>query len=52
MVGDSRFDMLAARAAGVTSAGATWGFYGVDALREHAPDYLLTAPDELLPIVL
>jgi phosphoglycolate phosphatase len=34
MVGDSTYDMTMARAAGATALGVSWGYHGVDMLRE------------------
>lgn len=46
-VGDSPYDMVASNAAGTLSAGAVWGMFGEDALREHNPAELLCHPGEL-----
>ena len=51
MVGDSHVDVKSARAAGVASAGATWGTVAEDLLIEAGPDYLVHSPSEILPIV-
>jgi len=46
-VGDSPFDMQAARAAGVHAVGVTWGgIHGRDALTEA--DVVVDTPEELL----
>jgi pyrophosphatase PpaX len=51
-VGDSPFDVAAARAAGLTSVAVSWGAFSEDALREAGPDRLVpdveSAVDELL----
>jgi len=49
-VGDSVYDVRAARAAGMPVAAALWGAGTADELRALAPDLLLTAPDELLAV--
>ena len=51
MVGDSHADVKAARAAGVASAGATWGTVAEDMLLEAGPDYVVRSPSEVPPIV-
>jgi pyrophosphatase PpaX len=40
-VGDSPFDVAAARAAGITSVAVSWGAFSEDTLREAAPDHLV-----------
>ncbi len=47
-VGDSGVDMDTARAAGVFSVGATWGFRSVEELKEHGADCLAIHPGEIL----
>jgi pyrophosphatase PpaX len=42
-VGDSPFDVAAAKAAGVESVAVSWGAFSEDALRAAEPDHL--APD-------
>jgi pyrophosphatase PpaX len=53
-VGDSPFDVQAAKAAGLTSVGVSWGAFSEDRLREAAPDHLVpdieTAVDVLLSL--
>jgi phosphoglycolate phosphatase len=46
MVGDSAADVNAARAAGVRSAGVTWGFHP-DGVRAAGPDLLIGNPRDL-----
>lgn len=48
-VGDSVYDMRAARAAGVRSAAVLWGAAPEAALRAENPDYVIESPDELIP---
>lgn len=50
-VGDSPFDMLAGRAAGVTTVAALWGPFGRDALAPAGPDYWLQRMVELPAVV-
>jgi pyrophosphatase PpaX len=40
-VGDSPFDVQAAKAAGLTSVAVSWGAFSEDRLREAGPDYLV-----------
>ncbi|MBO9608869.1 MAG: pyrophosphatase PpaX [Paenibacillaceae bacterium] len=50
MVGDSQFDLLAAQAAGVKSAGVAWSLKGEAFLRQYKPDYMLHDMRDLLDI--
>jgi pyrophosphatase PpaX len=51
-VGDSPFDVAAAKAAGVHSVAVTWGgIYSEDVLREEQPDTLVSTPRELLDVL-
>jgi pyrophosphatase PpaX len=51
-VGDSPFDIAAARAAGVHSVAVTWGgIYTEEALRAERPDTVVSTPQELLGAV-
>jgi pyrophosphatase PpaX len=47
-VGDSPFDLQAARAAGMASIGVTWGAFRRDALADEAPTALVDTPAALL----
>jgi phosphoglycolate phosphatase len=47
MVGDSTFDMLMARAAGVTPIGVSWGYHAVAALEEAGADAIVRSYAEL-----
>ncbi len=47
-VGDTRVDMLTARAAGMRAIGALWGFRDAEELRAAGADALIAAPGELL----
>lgn len=51
MVGDSTVDIQTARNAGCPSCGVTFGFQP-ETLADPAPEYLIDAMEELLPIVL
>ncbi len=50
-VGDSGIDMLTAAAAGVRSAGVTWGFRERAELVEAGAGHLVDHPRELLPLL-
>lgn len=50
MVGDSQYDILAAKNAGVHSAGVSWTLKGEAFLRGFEPDYVLKDMRDLLPI--
>jgi phosphoglycolate phosphatase len=47
MIGDSTFDMLMARAAGVTPIGVSWGYHAVAALEEAGADAIVRSYAEL-----
>ncbi|MFB5761928.1 pyrophosphatase PpaX [Paenibacillus medicaginis] len=51
MVGDSSFDILAAQAAGVQSAGVAWSLKGEETLRGYNPDFMLKNMTDLLDLV-
>ncbi|MBT2478560.1 HAD-IA family hydrolase [Streptomyces sp. ISL-94] len=51
-VGDTDADMRAARAAGVTSVGAGWGFAGPDVLTRTGADLVLSEPAGLTAVLL
>jgi pyrophosphatase PpaX len=51
MVGDSLFDLQAARAAGVDTAAALWGPFGRARLSPGEPDYWLEDVSELLDLL-
>ncbi|MGZ8694160.1 MAG: HAD-IA family hydrolase [Gaiellaceae bacterium] len=51
-VGDSPFDLQAAKAAGIASIGVTWGrIHGRDRLEPEEPDALVDRPEELLGVL-
>ncbi len=47
-VGDSAFDMLTAKNAGMLPVGVSWGFKNVESLIESGAGYILKEPSELL----
>lgn len=49
-IGDEIRDITAARKLGVRIAAVGWGYNSLRALQEHNPDFLLTAPEDLLRI--
>jgi len=49
-IGDAPSDIQAAKRAGVTSVGVTWGLYEVSVISYEEPDYLIENPEELLGI--
>ncbi|MFS8612526.1 MAG: pyrophosphatase PpaX [Planifilum fulgidum] len=51
MVGDSRFDLLAARRAGVDAAAVAWSWHGRDELLSLSPEYVLEKMEDLVNIV-
>ncbi|OYD08130.1 pyrophosphatase PpaX [Paludifilum halophilum] len=51
MVGDTRYDLQAAKRAGVAAAGVAWSHGGAEALKAYQPDVLLERMTDLLPIV-
>jgi pyrophosphatase PpaX len=51
-VGDSPFDVAAAKAAGVHAVAVTWGgIYSEEALRAERPDEMVSTPRELLDVL-
>jgi phosphoglycolate phosphatase-like HAD superfamily hydrolase len=46
-VGDSPYDIMAARAAGVASGAALWGLHPPDDLLELWPDHAFASPAEV-----
>jgi pyrophosphatase PpaX len=51
-VGDSPFDVAAAKAAGVKSVAVSWGAFSEDALRAAEPDHLVPDLDAAVDILL
>ncbi|SMO65498.1 pyrophosphatase PpaX [Melghirimyces algeriensis] len=50
MVGDSKYDLLAARQAGVASAAVSWSVHGTSLFR-YRPDHVLDTMEDLLQVV-
>jgi phosphoglycolate phosphatase len=50
-VGDEVRDIAAARKAGVDVAAVTWGYNTRELLTEHAPDYVIERPEQLLTLL-
>ncbi|TCS95687.1 pyrophosphatase PpaX [Hazenella coriacea] len=50
MVGDSRYDLMAAQKAGVACAGVSWSLH-LDDLQKYRPDYMLDDLRDLLEIL-
>lgn len=51
MVGDSKYDIQAAKGAGIAAAAVGWSMQGPEYLKQFAPDYLITDMRDLLEIV-
>jgi len=51
-VGDSPFDVAAAKAAGVISVAVSWGAFSEDTLRAAEPDHLVTDLDSAVDVLL
>ena len=51
MVGDTRYDMVAARAHGLHGVGVTWGIGTAAELREAGADVVVDRPEELAAAV-
>jgi pyrophosphatase PpaX len=50
-VGDSPYDMVAARAAGMAAVAVRWGPHDLESLERESPDHCLSEPADLLDIV-
>ncbi|MGI6345382.1 MAG: pyrophosphatase PpaX [Bacillota bacterium] len=50
MIGDSPYDLLAGKAAGVTVVGVLWSTFARQALEECRPDHLVAEPADLLQL--
>ncbi len=50
-IGDEVRDILAAKKAGVTSVGVTWGFNDPAAIKDAKPDFIADSPKGLLKIL-
>jgi pyrophosphatase PpaX len=51
-VGDSPFDVAAAKAAGITSVAVSWGAFSEDTLRSAEPDHLVEDIDAAVDLLL
>jgi pyrophosphatase PpaX len=51
-VGDSPFDVAAAKAAGITSVAVSWGAFSEDTLRKAGPDHLVKDIDSAVDVLL
>jgi pyrophosphatase PpaX len=51
-VGDSPFDVAAAKAAGITSVAVSWGAFSEDTLRSAEPDHLVADIDSAVDVLL
>jgi phosphoglycolate phosphatase len=51
LVGDSLSDVLAAKAAAVTSVAVTWGHQSLENLLRGNPDYVVSSPHDLIEVV-
>ncbi|MGE0269336.1 MAG: HAD-IA family hydrolase [Candidatus Omnitrophota bacterium] len=49
-IGDEIRDIQAAQKAGIKMVAVTWGFNSKKVLKQHAPDYLINTPVELIKI--
>lgn len=49
-IGDSPYDCMAGKAAGVSTAAALWGPFSREALEPHEPDYWLESPEQILAL--
>jgi phosphoglycolate phosphatase len=51
MVGDALSDVLAAKAASVTSIAVTWGHQSLEKLLRAKPDYVVSSPYDLIHVI-
>lgn len=51
MIGDTTFDMIMARNAGVASIGVSWGYHPAEALREAGADVIVDDPAAMLAAI-
>ena len=51
MVGDALSDVLAAKAASVTSIAVTWGHQSLEKLLRGNPDYVVSSPHDLIDVI-
>jgi phosphoglycolate phosphatase len=50
MIGDTSYDIMMARAAGVTAVGVTWGYHDAEDLRGAGAHHIVHTPDEVLAL--
>ncbi|MBI2632741.1 HAD family hydrolase [Candidatus Pacearchaeota archaeon] len=50
-IGDTSGDMIEAKKAGVKTIGVTWGYHSRLKLKETDPDFIVSAPKDLLKII-
>lgn len=50
MVGDRKFDIEAAKKAGIRNIAVTWGYGSLEELKEAEPDVILSHPNELISV--
>ena len=51
MIGDTSFDMLMAKAAGVFAIGVGWGYQSVEEIVEAGADAIAEHPDQLAQLL-
>ena len=51
MAGDRKYDIIAAKANGVMSAGVLWGYGTREELAEYGADYIVASPNELAELI-
>ena len=47
MIGDTTYDMMMARNAGIAAIGVTWGYHGVEELQAAGAEVLVESYDAL-----
>jgi phosphoglycolate phosphatase len=51
MIGDTSYDMMMAKAAGVTAIGVAWGYHGAEELIAAGADHIAARPSEITQFV-
>ena len=51
LVGDTQFDILCAKNAGITSAIVGWSALPIDVIRKYDPDYIIPSMEKLISLV-
>ena len=51
MIGDNKSDILAAKNAGILSAGVAWSIKGIDHLKEAHPDFIFNSMHDIIKLV-